>query len=119
MGLSRDQAYSRALTLGQCIDAGADIETELSQQLRGVRRIPSRIERLRVAQQLGDAHPAGQIGLFGEVADASQHRGRFRYRIQAEHSHRTGFRPPQPEQMFDQRGLTGPVFANETEHASS
>jgi hypothetical protein len=53
-------------------DLGPRLEVEHLPKFFGERWAPVGIKRLGVADQLLDAHPAGQIVLFRQVADAGE-----------------------------------------------
>ena len=55
------------------VEAAFDkLHGELAAQVLGIVLVPSRIKRPHVAHQFIDAHPAGQIAFFREIADARE-----------------------------------------------
>jgi hypothetical protein len=81
--------------------------------------VPGGIERARIANELVDAHPAGEIVLLGEIADAREDGDRIGDGIEAKDAHRTAFRPQQTQKVFDERGLAGSVRSDETVHRAA
>src|SRR5262249_10036753 len=75
--------------------------------------VPARIERARVADQLVQAHPAGEIVLLGEVADAREDADRIRGGIETEDAHGAALRLEQPHDVPDERRLARAVRAAE------
>ena len=113
MSHGHDQTRLGAHALREFFDLLGWIERERLEQLACVRRIPRRMEGLRVAHQLVDAHPLRQLALLGEVADATQHTDRIAHRIAAEHAHGSRLRAQQAEQVLDQGCLARAVGAYE------
>ena len=61
IGEGDEQAGSGPLALGEGLDLGRAIEGEHLPQLVGVGFVPAGVERARVADELVDGHPAGQV----------------------------------------------------------
>src|SRR5437867_4181954 len=106
------QSRARPLPLREALDFRLGVECERLPQLLRVSIIPTAIERARVANELLDAHPPGQVVLLGEIADARQDADRIGDRIEAEDAHRAAFRPQQTENVFDERRLARSVCAD-------
>ena len=89
------------------------VEGEHPPQLLRVRVVPAGVERARVADQLADGHPAGEVVLLGEIADPRQDGDRLGDGVEAEDAHRAAFRPQQAQDVLDERRLARPVRADE------
>ena len=113
MGHGGDQTGLGAHPFRELLDLLGRVQPERLEQLARIRRIPRRMEGLRVAHQLVDAHPLRQLALLGEVADATQHADRVANRVEAEDAYRAGGGAQQPEQVLEERGLAGAVGAHE------
>jgi len=77
------------------------------------------MKRARVTHQLVDAHPAGKIVLFRQIANAREHADGIRDRIAAEHSHAPLLGPQEPEDVTNQRRLAGAVRADKAVHTAA
>src|SRR6185436_18159887 len=104
---------------GERLDSRRRIEPELLAQLLGVLHIPFRIECPGVTEQLVDTHPSRKIGLFGEIADPSEHRRRTGDWIEPEHAYGPFLGAPEAEEVLDQRRLAGAVFADEAKDGAA
>ena len=113
MGHGGDQAGLGTHALRELLDLLGRIQRERLEQLARIRRIPCRMEGLRVAHQLVDAHPLRQLAFLGEVADAAQHTDRVAHRVEAEDAHRAGGGAQQAEQVLEERRLAGAVGTDE------
>ena len=67
--------------LGELLDPGSRIEARTARGAIGIRVVPAWIKRRHVPQELIDAHPARQVGLFRQVADAGEDADRIGDRI--------------------------------------
>jgi hypothetical protein len=111
---SDQESHSRLLPLRQVPDSGRGVECERLTELRRVRIIPGGVERARVANEVIDAHPAGNVVFFREIPDPRKDTDRIGDGIEAEDAHRAAFCPQQAEDVFDERRLARPIGAHET-----
>src|SRR2546422_2623173 len=75
--------------------------------------VPRRIERARVAHELVNAHPAGEVVFLGQVADPRQDGDRIGDGIESEDAHRAAFRPHKTRKGFMDRVLPPSVSPTE------
>src|SRR6266513_1910466 len=74
----------RLLPFGEVCDLRRGVEGERLPQLVRVPVVPRGIERTRVANELVNAHPAGEVVFLGEIADSRQDADRIGDGIEAE-----------------------------------
>src|SRR5438093_7843684 len=108
-----EQSRARLLSLREILDFRRGVERERPPQLLRVRIVPGRIERARVANELVEAHPPGEIVFLGQIADAREDADGIGDRIEPEDAHRSAFGPQQTQKVFDERRLARAVCADE------
>src|SRR2546425_6288755 len=95
----------RLLPFGEVCDLRRGVEGERLPQLVRVPVVPRGIERTRVANELVNAHPAGEVVFLGEIADPRQDADRIGDGIEAEDAHRAAFRPRSEEHTSELQSL--------------
>src|SRR6266852_4250785 len=97
------ESRPRLLPFGEVGDFRHGVEGERLPQLVRVPVVPSGIERTRVANELVNAHPAGEVVFLGEIADPRQNGDWVGDGIESEDAHRAAFRPQQTQNVLDER----------------
>jgi hypothetical protein len=119
MGESHEQAGAGALTSRKRFDPGLGVEIEGLPQFLGISLIPIGKEGLGVPHQLADAHPVGQLAVFGEGADAAEGPHGIGDRVEAEDAHGPRLRLEQPQDVLDDGRLAGSVAADQAEDTAA
>src|SRR4026207_720222 len=97
------------------LDLRGQVEGEGGAQLLGEVRVPTGVEGAGIADELADAHPAGQIGVLGDIAKAREHAGGISAWIAAKDADRALLRAEEAEDVFDESRLAGAVDADQSE----
>src|SRR5258708_22713326 len=87
------QSGPRLLSLGEVLDFHRGVERERLPQLLRVRIVPGGIERARVANELVDAHPGGEVVFLRQTTDPRQDRDRIGDRIEPQNAPPAAFCP--------------------------
>jgi hypothetical protein len=119
IGQRRKQPGFRLLSLREGFDLLPRVQLELFQEFVGVVFIPAWIKGLRIADKFVDPHPTRQITAFRQVANPAQHPDRIGHGIKTEHAHGSRLLLEHAEQMLDERGFSGTVFTDQTEHRTA
>src|SRR5207253_7042531 len=105
--------------LGEVLDFRRGVEGERPPQFLRIRIVPGRIERARVAYELVNPHPAGEVVFLGEIADPRQDADGIGDGIEAKDADRSAVRSEQAQDVLDERGLARAVGAHQAVHRSA